>query len=72
MTGGSSTAITNAIAQLAGKAIGVNCEIVATIQTASAVEYVVVTSLSVGGEITFTASTTSGENRQVLYHVWAV
>ena len=73
LTGGSNTATTAPISQLVGKVIGTNCEIVGTIRTAAAVEYVVVTSLSPDtGAITFTASTSSGENRDVLYHVWAV
>ena len=73
LTGGSNSATTAPISQLVGKVIGTNCEIVGTIKTAAAVEYVVVTSLNAdSGAITFTASTSSGENRDILYHVWAV
>ena len=72
LTSGSNTTTTAPISQLVGKVIGTNCEIVATIRTGSAVEYVVVSSLNASGQITFTASTSSGENRDILYHVWAV
>ena len=68
--GGSSTATTAPINELVGKSFGVNAECVAVILSAGAAEYVQVTSLSPSGEISFSASTTSGENRTIMYHVW--
>ena len=70
LSGGSSTATTSPINELAGKTFGTNAECVAVILSAGAAEYVQVTSLSATGEISFSASTTSGELRTIMYHVW--
>jgi hypothetical protein len=55
---------------LVGKVLGTNAEVVAVILSVSAAEYVMVTGLSVNGEISFQASSSSGENRTIMYHVW--
>ena len=70
LSGGSSTATTAPINELVGKQFGINAECVAVILSASAAEYVMVTGLSVNGEISFQASSSSGENRKIMYHVW--
>lgn len=67
---GQSTATTAPINELIGKALGTDAEVVAVILSQAAAEYVMVTGLSANGEISFSASTTSGENRTIMYHVW--